>query len=562
MTQSPCTIDQLQLEPAAAWFSQRLCSVLEPQAPQLQAPVAWSLHQWMQGHTCLNLSGTVTARSAEKGSFDMLEAGLPQQWLADLRAHPAVASAAVGSMDSIEAPLVLEGSKLFLNRWRQQEIEVSMALRARADKRASWCQTPEAESRIEAFVTTRAQGLHEAQLHAVRVGATRRLAVITGGPGTGKTFVAARIIEAVLETGPQPVLLLAPTGKAAARLQHSVRESAVRDKLTPRAVACIEGLQAQTVHAATMRRSGEALRRARLIVVDETSMIDLERMHALLRLAHEDATILMLGDPHQLASVEAGSVLADIVHGTDHASHPLSACVARLVKSHRFPDDGAVARLSAAVNGGRPDEVIEILLAKLDNLEWKPAGTPGEVVRATMAALGDGAKAPPRILCGHRHGPDGAIRINAAIEQRRGVAVQRGLYQDRPILITVNDDLTGLRNGDTGHLTKQGDAWMACIDGMASPVEVSRLPAHETAFALTIHKTQGSEYDAVVVALPARPSPVLTRELLYTGITRTKGAVTVVGSEAAIRAAIGRPIVRSSGLRERLELVRGERVLH
>ena len=554
MTRTLHEIHQLQLEPAAAWFSQRLCGVLVPQAPQLQAPVAWSLHQWMQGHTCLDLSGTVTARSAEKGSFDMLEAGLPQQWLADLRAHPAVASAAVGSMDAIAAPLVLEGSKLFLNRWRQQEIEVAMALRARGAALANWCETPEAARRIEAFVDTRAQGLHEAQLHAVRVGATRRLAVITGGPGTGKTFVAARIIEAVLETGPQPVLLLAPTGKAAARLQHSVRESAVRDKLTPRAVACIEGLQAQTVHAATMRRGGEALRRARLIVVDETSMIDLERMHALLRLAHEDATILMLGDPHQLASVEAGSVLADIVHGTDHASHPLSACVARLVKSHRFPDGGAVARLSVAVNGGRPDEVIEILRAKLDNLDWKPAGTPGEVVRATMAALGDGTTAPPRILCGHRHGPDGAIRINAAIEQRRGVTVQRGLYQDRPILITVNDDLTGLRNGDTGHLTKQGDAWMACIDGMASPVEVSRLPAHETAFALTIHKTQGSEYDAVVVALPARPSPVLTRELLYTGITRTKGAVTVVGSEAAIRAAIGRPIVRSSGLRERLSV--------
>ena len=455
-------------------------------------------------------------------------------------------------MDSIEAPLVLEGSKLFLNRWRQQEIEVAMALRARGGARATWCESPDAESRIDTFVATRAQGLHEAQLHAVRVGATRRLAVITGGPGTGKTFVAARIIEAVLETGPQPVLLLAPTGKAAARLQHSVRESAVRDKLTPRAVACIEGLQAQTVHAATMRRGGEALRRARLIVVDETSMIDLERMHELLRLAHVDATILMLGDPHQLASVEAGSVLADIVHGTEDARHALSACVARLVKSHRFPDGGAVARLAAAVNGSRADEVMEILRAKPDTLDWKSAGTPAEVVRATMAALGEGTTALPRILCGHRHGPDGAVRINAAIEQRRGVAGQRGLYQDRPILITVNDDLTGLRNGDTGHLAKQGDAWMACIDGGSSPVEVSRLPAHETAFALTIHKTQGSEYESVVVALPARPSPVLTRELLYTGITRTKGAVTVVGSEAAIRAAIGRPIVRSSGLRERL----------
>jgi exodeoxyribonuclease V alpha subunit len=506
----------------------------------------------MQGHTCLDLAGTVTARSAEKGSFDMLEAGVPQKWLAELQGHSAVASVAAGSMDPIAAPLVLEGSKLFLGRWRQQEIEVAMALRARGGAHASWCATSEITKRIETFVTARAQGLHEAQLHAVRVGATRRLAVITGGPGTGKTFVAARIIEAVLEAGPQPVLLLAPTGKAAARLQHSVRDAAVRDTLTPRAVACIEGLQAQTVHAATMRRGGEALRRARLIVVDETSMIDLERMHALLRLAHEDATILMLGDPHQLASVEAGSVLADIVHGTEDARHALSACVARLVKSHRFPDGGAVARLAAAVNGNRADEVMEILRAKPDTLDWKSAGTPAEVVRATMAALGEGATALPRVLCGHRHGPDGAIRINAAIEQRRGVAGQRGLYQDRPILITVNDDLTGLRNGDTGHLAKQGDAWMACIDGGSSPVEVSRLPAHETAFALTIHKTQGSEYESVVVALPARPSPVLTRELLYTGITRTKGAVTVVGSELSIRAAIGRPIVRSSGLRERL----------
>lgn len=201
MTRSLHEIDQLQLEAAASWFSQRLCGVLEPQAPQLQAPVAWALHQWMQGHTCLDLAATVTARSVQKGVFDMLEATLPPQWLADLRGHPAVTSAPVGSMHPIASPLVLEGSRLFLNRWRQQEIEVARALLARGGAPASWCETPDAAARIEAFVASRASGLHEAQVHAVRVGATRRLAVITGGPGTGKTFVAARVIEAVLETG-------------------------------------------------------------------------------------------------------------------------------------------------------------------------------------------------------------------------------------------------------------------------------------------------------------------------------------------------------------------------
>jgi hypothetical protein len=175
-----------------------------------------------------------------------------------------------------------------------------------------------------------------------------------------------------------------------------------------------------------------------------------------------------------------------------------------------------------------------------------------------MAALGEGTTALPRILCGHRHGPDGAVRINAAIEQRRGVAGQRGLYQDRPILITVNDDLTGLRNGDTGHLAKQGDAWMACIDGGSSPVEVSRLPAHETAFALTIHKTQGSEYESVVVALPARPSPVLTRELLYTGITRSASGVLKeqaeeVASDRAKNAALKRMVGLCYMLRDEIQ---------
>jgi exodeoxyribonuclease V alpha subunit len=551
MSDTPDTVDRLRLEPAAAWFGRRLCGTLVPPAPGLALPVAWSLHQWMQGHTCLDLDQPLASRASAAGSFDMLEARPPAAWLEALRTHAAVAEAPEGSLHSVDAPLVLEGSRLFLGRWRQQEIEVARALLDRAAWPAVGCETEESAARVHALVARRARGLEAAQLRAVQVGASRRLAVITGGPGTGKTFVAARVIEAALAGGPRPVLLLAPTGKAAARLQASVREAAASGQLEPEAARALEALQAQTVHAATLRRGGEALRRAQLIVVDETSMIDLERMHDLLRLAHPQATLLLLGDPHQLASVEAGSVLADIVQGATGEGHALQSCVVHLERSRRFEKGSPVARLAEAVNGGHADQAIEILRSQAPGMRWIQVNTPGQVVDASIEAM-ENAGPGARILCGHRHGIDGALRINAAVERRRGGVAGRRDHPGRPVMITVNDDLTGLRNGDVGEMEQVQGSWFARFEGDMPPVPAARLPAHETAYALTIHKTQGSEYDAVVVALPARPSPVLTRELLYTGFTRTRGGLVVVASEATLRAAVARPIRRSSGLRERL----------
>jgi exodeoxyribonuclease V alpha subunit len=544
-------IGNLRPDPAAAWFGQRLCGTLVPKGSDIVEPVSWSLHQWMQGHTCLDLEGVVSARGDGHGALDMIEAPVPAAWMNALRRHPAVACAEPGSMERVEAPMVLEGHRLFLARWRQQEIEVAQALRQRAEQHASWCDDPAASEAVRGFMSTHADGLHPAQRRAVEVGATRRLAVITGGPGTGKTHVAARIIEAVLRTGPHPVLLLAPTGKAAARLQASVRAVAAQADFDQGARAIVAALTAQTVHSAIMRQGGDSLRRARLVVVDETSMIDLERMHALLRLTDRDASIILLGDAHQLASVEAGSVLGDLVADTGNAAHPLAACTVQLVKSHRFPDGSAVARLASAVNGNRPDEVIDLLRTGQDRLRWIEVRTPAQVVRQSIEAMPEGEMACP-ILCGHRRGPDGAVRMNAIIERERGGGGPRGRYPGRPIMVTVNDELTGLRNGDTGRLRQEGGTWFADFGGDLARVPIDRLPAHETAYALTIHKTQGSEYPHVVVALPARPSPVLTRELLYTAITRTQGPVTVVATEEAIRAAVGRAIQRSSGLRPRL----------
>ena len=227
----------------------------------------------------------------------------------------------------------------------------------------------------------------------------------------------------------------------------------------------------------------------------------------------------------------------------------LGSCVAPLTHSWRFPVERGVGRLAAAVNAGQADAAIECLRAKRDQVDWIEVTTAAQVVaRATQERVRLGADA--RILCGHRRGADGSVRINQSIV--RGIAGgTSGHFPGRPILVTVNDDNTGLRNGDTGLMRRDGGAWVADFPGR-DPVPEAQLPTHETAFALTIHKTQGSEYPAVVIALPARPSPVLTRELLYTGITRTRSPVTVVASEEAIRAAVDRPITRSSGLRERL----------
>ena len=541
---TPVPLADLRIEPGAEWFGRRLSNLMHALSDEAQAPIAWCLHQWMQGHTCLDLEGRVQAAPHDESLTERLEAEVPRSWIAALEGSAGVGRSEAGSLEPASAPLVLEGRRLFLARCRSHEIAVARDLAARASAPATWCTNGALPAAAQAFLDQVAGSLHPAQLHAVRLACSRRLSVITGGPGTGKTTVAARVIEAVLRMASPTVVLLAPTGKAAARLQESIRARASDASVHADARQVLASLSAETLHGAILRQGGEGVRRARLLIVDETSMVDLERMHELLRLAHPEASIVLLGDAHQLASVEAGTVLFDLVR--DGA---LASCVAPLSHSYRFPADRGVGRLAAAVNAGDATAVMQCLRAGEHGVAWiRVESAPQVVTRATLerARLGPDA----RILCGHRRGPDGSVRINQSIV--RGIAGgATGHFPGRPILVTVNDDNTGLRNGDTGLMRRDGGAWVADFPGR-DPVPETQLPTHETAFALTIHKTQGSEYPAVVIALPARPSPVLTRELLYTGITRTRSPVTVVASEEAIRAAVDRPITRSSGLRERL----------
>jgi len=549
------SIAQLRLEPAAKWFGERLCRLLNEPAPGAQHAVSWCLHQWMQGHTCLDFTMPLQARTLEEDSIEEREASVPQEWLDALRHTPGVEQADLGSLSPASSPLVLEGSRLFLSRCRSHEISVAQELARRAAQPSLWCERGEVLASLLKCINHACEKLHALQAQAVRVACTRRLSVITGGPGTGKTTVASRVIEAVLECSSQPLLLLAPTGKAAARLQQSIREASLRADFSAGSRAVLASLQAQTVHAATMREQGEAVRRARLVIIDETSMIDLERMHEVLRLAHPDASIVLLGDPHQLTSVEAGSVLGDIVPSEGDTTHPLAACTVRLQVSHRFPAQSGIGKLAAAVNAGDESTAMQLLQSASDQLRWVKATSAAAVVAQAIAArdaYGDQAI----ILCGHRRGHDGAVQVNQSIVRTKqgslAASAANRHFIGRPILVTVNDDNTGLRNGDAGVMHLVEEAWLAKFTDRENAVPAELLPPHETAYALTIHKTQGSEYDQVVVALPFRASPVLTRELLYTGITRTRGPVTIISSEASLRAAIGRPIYRSSGLRERL----------
>jgi len=319
---------------------------------------------------------------------------------------------------------------------------------------------------------------------------------------------------------------------------------------------------------------------ADVVVVDEVSMVSLPLMARLLDAVRPDARVVLVGDPHQLASVEAGAVLGDLV-GTGGRPTPVAVRgnIVVLDRVHRFGEGSAIASLAAAINGGDADAVVDLLRhgrAGTDGaVRWitpddadARAGTMADLVAhaATLVDLardGDAAGALDavgrlKVLCATRRGPDGAEAWNRSVEadlRRRG-RMRTRWSAGRPVMVTANDYLNGVFNGDVGVVVRPPGARRAQVafGEPAAPrlLDPALLDRVETQWAMTIHKSQGSEFDHVVVTLPPPPSPVLTRELLYTAVTRARQGVTVVASEDAVRAAVARPVTRSSGLADRL----------
>ena len=315
-----------------------------------------------------------------------------------------------------------------------------------------------------------------------------------------------------------------------------------------------------------------------LVVVDETSMVDLPLMTRLLDALRPDARLVLVGDPDQLASVEAGTVLADLVaEPAAGRSSVLADRVVELTVAHRFGAGSGIAELADAVRRGDADAVLELLGARPEDVSWVvPDDAPAldalraqvidaaaqVAISARQGRLADSVAAARRlkVLCATRLGPLGMYDWSDLIE--RGVAevvpeLRSGRRWEigRPFIVTRNDPVARVTNGDTGVVVDLHGRRVLAIDTGAAtpvPVPVARLDQVEPWWAMTIHKSQGSEFDHVVVSLPTQESPVLTRELLYTAITRARHSVTVVADEVTVRRAVERPVSRASGLRDRL----------
>lgn len=416
------------------------------------------------------------------------------------------------------------------------------------------------------------------QRAAAQLALTQPVTVLTGGPGTGKTTTVARLLALLAQAahpGRLRIALAAPTGKAAARLQEAV--SAEVAKLDSADRERLSGLRAVTLHRLLGGRPDSASRFKHhrgnrlphdVVVVDETSMVSLTLMARLLEAVRPDTRLLLVGDPDQLTSVQAGAVLADLVDGlTDHPSIRIAA----LHTTHRF--GASIGGLAEAIRSGDADEVLALLRAGDAAIEFIEDAEPAAALRPVLvghalkvracALLGAGADGltamdEHRLLCAHRDGPYGVRHWNRQVERwitdETGQATWSPWYPGRPLLVTANDYALGIYNGDTGLVAAGPDGVQVYIAGATATQRFSpsRIADVETMYALTIHKSQGSQADEVTVILPPADSRLLTRELFYTAVTRAKKKVRIVGSADEVRAAVQRQALRASGLRDRL----------
>ena len=500
-------------------------------------------------------------------------------------------------------PLVLDGDdRLYLHR--DFDHERALARRLMHSARAP-LHIGDALPRLRALLGALFAGARDNadwQAVAAALALRGRLAIVSGGPGTGKTSTLVKLLACLAELEPDArVALAAPTGKAAARMAEAIGEQAaalpehLRQRLPTEAFTVHRLLGAGPKGLAHDARRPLAID---TLVVDEASMLDLALARRLLDAVPLSARIVLLGDKDQLAAVESGAVFAEL--GVDPSlsaacTHDIAAltgidaavlapppaaqpsalrdAVVWFTRNYRFGDESGIGRLARHVNAGDAEAALAQLRAG-DGVAWldDPSAAPSpaalqqmidgyapyvDAVRhgaADVAAVGQ-AFARFRVLCAHRDGPRGALAMNAALE-RRLAGDGNPWYPGRPVLVQRNDAALKLFNGDIGialpdsngalmvHFALPGGGWRAL-----PPV---RLPAHESAFAMTVHKAQGSEFEQVLLLLPSLPSRVLTRELVYTALTRARDRVVICGSEAALRAAIAIRTLRRSGLLARL----------
>ena len=554
------------IDSADVHVAQRLTAMSDESDPSVLLAVALLVRALRGGSVCVDLRSV----EAQIGVPD-LPWPSADDWLAAVRA-----SALAGSPPVLR---VYDDNLVYLDRYWREEQQVADDLSALLSGQVAGA-APDIGRLFPVYPDQRL---------AAEIALAQRLTVLTGGPGTGKTTTVARLLALFAEQAQldgkarMRIALAAPTGKAAARLQEAVQLEV--DELDAVDRQRLSGLRATTMHRLLGSRpdTSSRFRHHRgnrlphdVIVVDETSMVSLTMMARLLEAVRPEARLLLVGDPDQLASVEAGAVLADLVEGLGARD---DAHVAALTTSHRFGE--SIGELASSIRAGNADHAIEMLRSGGDHIEWIDTEDPAAQMRDVLvphalrlrqsAVLGDAAAAlatldEHRLLCAHRRGPYGIQHWNRQVErwltEVTGEPIWSSWYAGRPVLVTANDYGLGVYNGDTGitvlDSAGQQGALRCVIAGAEEPVEfaTSRLSDVETVHAMTIHKSQGSQAEDVTVLLPSADSRLLTRELFYTAVTRAKRKVRIVGPEADVRAAIARRAVRASGLARRLQVMR------
>lgn len=567
---------------------------LDPEAsPVVLASAALLCTALDQGDVCLPLARLAGQRPWPDHGFSLPPlAG----WQAQLEASPLVGG------DGDFTPLILDQGRLYLARYQAYERQLAEQLLQRAADlpEVDEAQLSESLTRLFAFNQQQPDWQRLVAAQAVR----RKLAVISGGPGTGKTTTVVRLLAALLE---QPgcenlaIGLAAPTGKAAARMAEAIRNAKAQLPVSETIKAALPD-EARTLHRLLGSRGDSPQVRHHaanplaldVLVVDEASMVDLALMAKLLDALPPTARLILLGDKDQLCAVEAGAVFAELCEGrgfdaqaaselqritgqqvpVSQPSSQLGDAVVLLTHSHRFAGDSGIGELARRINGGDVSGTLSLLKEDRSDLAWNAAPTPNDLLERldqgyepyiSAAKSADPAAAFAafntfRALCAQREGAWGVAGINEALEarikRRSQVSVRERWYVGRPVMVRQNDYALGLFNGDIGICLHTEYGLRVFFEGEEGfrPFAPARLPSHDSAFAMTVHKSQGSEFSEVLLVLPELPSPLLSRSLFYTGITRAKHKVEIWALPARLSEAVATRAERAAGLAERLAI--------